>query len=876
MARVLMDAGNLSVDEAIANPAIPIDLRESVRAALLQEQVLIITEPTVITGRTRGHHEWLYEVDRNGWYYWPRLRNFLIDTKGWPSVRVRSLDDATDRILEQLEPPKTERFNIRGLVLGYVQSGKTANYSALIAKAVDVGYRLVIVLSGIHNALRQQTQRRLSAELVGYVDGRPDSIPLPEPGKRWFGFTTDELNGDFDAGHANFASLQGTQPVLVVTKKNGKVLERLAEWLDSAPDDVRSDLPVLIIDDEADQASINTGGNRPGEDEEEDDADLADSAPSVINERIRTLIGKFHRAAYIAYTATPFANMLIRHNAVDSQAGLDLYPKDFIIDLPKPPGYFGPEEIFGRPDADSDREREGLDVVREIPDDEIDAVRPPRGLPAEYFQPSVPPSLSTAILDFVLAGAARRQRGDGDEPATMLIHTSERTIIQERLTELIQGEVFQLRDEWRYQRELGIRDRLESRWIAEFRPLIRSLHNERDVPFDALIDHVGPFLEALAIMLINSRTEDELDYERDPDLKVIVVGGNRLSRGLTLEGLLVSYFIRRSTTFDTLMQMGRWFGFREGYEDLTRIYTTAELDSWFSDLARVEYQLRTDIQVYEREGVTPIELGPRILKHPSMLVTSRVKMRDSSEITVEQSYAAHLLQTTVFPFDQRQLLAGNIDATRRLVSSLGPPEAKDLLWRDVPWRAVLAFLEDYYVDPEERTISLELIRQYITRQVEQGELVNWVVSIRARQAPAEYLGSMDLGLSTGVLANAIERTRLRSRNNSLGVITSPGDEELGLSREQLDYAEELQAKGAKRGDALRKARPKTEGLLLIYPISRHSGHSQQASLRTRQPIFAHPERGEDIIGVALSFPDSDTALSVSGTYIVGSLGWRAL
>lgn len=888
--RMLMDLGR-SLDDALGNSEVAEVARDDIRATIEGERNIILEDPRVLVSRTREHTNWLVEQDRSTWYYWPRLREYLIDTRGWPSHVVRSIDGATDRILAEMEEPTKDAFDTRGLVLGYVQSGKTANFTALIAKAVDVGYRLVIVLSGVHNTLRRQTQLRLDKQLVGYAEPRPGSIALPPRGKQWFTFTTEQLQGDFDPGNANYAALQGTAPVLIVAKKNGHVLRHLQQWLDSAPEEIRRTLPVLIIDDEADQASINIGGNRSDVDDEDPGTD-DDTPPAVINGLIRGLVRRFSRSAYVGYTATPFANILIPHNVLDREVGEDLYPKDFIVDLPKPVGYFGPEEIFGRSDGVTEVERDGLDVIRIIPDEDLRVLIPGNAREAETFEPAIPLSLERAMIDFILAGAARSQRGDGGEAAAMLIHTHMRVVVQQRLARAVEAKLGELKDEWRYQREFGIRTRLEARWSEEFRPLIRSLHGERDVPFDAIVEHIGPFLESIELKQINSDTEDELDYERDPDLKTIVIGGNRLSRGLTLEGLLVSYYVRSSVMYDTLLQMGRWFGFREGYEDLTRIYTTGALATAFSDLATVEHQLRMDIRVYESTGVTPLDIGPRILRHPAMLVTSRLKARFATERPVEeQSYAGHILQTTIFPFDDREFLGNNIEVIRAVVSGLEAPSevtrGGERLWRNIPGETVVDLLRRYRVHEEAQMgpFPSDIIAAYIVRQLAQGELTQWTVAIMGRATYAEYLGSIDLGVAGGGEINMIERTRLVRRPNSVGVLTSPGDEAIDLTEEQRLLAEELiRTERLPKEIAIRTARPESNGLLMIYPVSRNSGHSARGTGGSRLPLYDQPATGMDVMGIALSFPTSQSAVpvrgvfanGVQGTYVTGTVAWRAI
>ncbi|MDH4187673.1 MAG: Z1 domain-containing protein, partial [Nitrospira sp.] len=441
-ARSLADLGH-SIEAILNTGLIPDAQREFVRRELERDaNIDLVPARTVVADPNREN--WLLSIDRSNWYYWPTLRNYLIAVKGWQPASIRSLDDASDRILRQLAPPSEPRFDIRGLVLGFVQSGKTANFTALTAKAVDAGYRLVVVLSGIDNGLRRQTNIRLKRELVGYSDGRPNVVRLPPMGRHWHEFTRDDLAGDFQPGLANHAALQGTQPVLLVIKKNGAVLRRLLRWLDEAPAEVRQTLPMLVVDDEADQASVDTRGTYQTED---GPPDPDYEPPSVINGLIRDLLVKFDRRAYVAYTATPFANILIPHDTADPRVGNDLYPKDFIIDLPKPIGYFGAEEIFGRMDASTGTQVGGLDIIRNVPDTDV----------ASLEHGDLPQSLVGAIEAFVLAGAARAQRGDGTAPATMLIHTSQLIAAQAQMRGQVDTRFAELRDEWRYQRQHGIR-----------------------------------------------------------------------------------------------------------------------------------------------------------------------------------------------------------------------------------------------------------------------------------------------------------------------------------------------------------------------------------------------------------------------------------
>lgn len=872
LVRLLIQNG-LTKEQALANPAVPKDLRDEIQAALEREDNLILRPATTIANAPNAG-SWLREIDRSGWYYWPQLRDFLLGVKDRPKALVSALDEQTDRILEQMRPPTDKSFDVRGLVLGYVQSGKTANYTALIAKAADLGYRLIIVLTGMDNGLRRQTQIRLKQEIVGYSDNRPKAVQLPPVGKQWHEFTSEALNGDFQPGNANQAALQGSEPVLLVMKKNGPVLRKLLSWLNAAPGEVKEKIPVLIIDDEADQASVDTKGSYQPEVQDAAASDYEE--PAVINGLIRELLLKFRRRAYVGYTATPYANILIPHDTFDPRVQNDLYPKDFIVDLPKPPGYFGSEELFGQFDPQTGEYSEGLNVIRTVSAEDL----------ANLDRGDLPQSLVKAIECFTLAGAARAERGHASEAATMLIHVSHLRTEHQWLFGAVQQQFFELRDEWRYQRNKGVRARLERHWNEEFHPLTQARYLDKDRTFGAIEEHISPFLEEVVVKVINSDTGDLLDYERQPGLKAIAIGGNRLSRGLTLEGLMISYFARNTETYDTLMQMGRWFGYRADYDDLTRIWTTQNLERWFADLAFIEWQLRDDLKVYEDQGLTPKEVGTRIWQHPSMQVTSQLKRRFASTLTISQSFSASVQQTFKFPLSHPEVLAELADANRTatvaFLKTLGDPESwtkEGPVWKTGP-ETVLGYLDGYRVNEEATGISLPLIREYVQREVQAGRLDRWTVAVCGRGNKSENLGDVDWNLWPQPV-HQIERTRLSKSANSLGVITSPGDETLDLDETEKQGMQVLigdreRKKPLGENPAARRVRSPHKGLLLIYPVSRNSG-ADLGSQASRRSLFDDPRSkyARDLIAIALSFPDSRTAQPVEA-YLQGTVSWRPL
>ncbi len=882
--RSLIDTLQVPLAEALDMARVPAEHRETVRVRYEEETALPIRRANVLSG-TGGPRPWFQQWDPSTGYYWLRQREYLIDHLGWNQADVGSLDDATDRILSHLEDPRPTgpaQFDVRGLVMGYVQSGKTANFCALAAKAADAGYKLVIILSGIHNSLRLQTQIRINRALG--LD--PSGVPEPEPGRRWIGLTTPTLHGDFRAGTIDANVLQGNEHVLVVCKKNASVLRRLTRWIENrAP----ASLPVLIIDDEADQASINTGGNRAPVQEDSDLApdDLDDPQqmedelnPSVINGLVRTLVRSFSRVSYIAYTATPFANVLINHLAIDREVFQDLYPRDFIVALPRPNNYTGAERLFGREALPGEHEGQaGLDIIDLIPDHEADLLTP-RGQDVATYDPVIHPSMRTALLDFVLATAARIHRTGNDVPATMLIHTHHRKPVQNLLGGRLREFVSEIRQLWRYDRQ-NIRPELVERWDTDFRPVIAAVDINRDVSFDAIEEQVDRFFrDPVPVLVLNSDSTDILDYEADPNLKAVVVGGNRLSRGLTLEGLLVSFYVRRTEYFDTLMQMGRWFGYREPYVDLTRIWTSGELSGWFRDLALAEEELRREIARYERENLTPLDFGPRIRSHPAMMITAQNKM--GSARTVSQNYSGYMLQTTAFRLDNRAWLESNLDAARQLLADVGDPNHPDStgtrpVWGDVAWQTVDAFLSRYRFDPR-GSHEIDAIRQYLQAQARQDELVEWIIAMPGLAAPDAVLGTEPALAVRGTPANRISRTRLRNKPYDIGTLVNPatagaapgtGDEEIGLTPEQLAAARAGIEEAGSFPRALRRQRSSRQGLLLLYPISPHS--RPRTGAQSRLPLFDDPDRdGVTVVGLALVFPVSDSAATIE--YVVGSVG----
>jgi hypothetical protein len=776
-----------------------------------------------------GRESWYLGPDLEQDQFWPSLRE-LLESQNFEADSLEDLDRASTKVVSLLDHPRTGEFETKGMVLGYVQSGKTTNFTSVIAKGADAGYRLFIVLSGIHDGLRQQTQERLEAQLVHRT---------PE---RWISLTS--LEHDFRPDVNVNAFLTGDKRVLCVVKKNSSRLGHLRKWLEGAQESVLRNCPTLIIDDEADQASINTARDQ--------------NSPSTINRRIRELLEQLPKAAYVGYTATPFANILI-----DPSVEQDLYPRDFIVDLPRPAAYLGPETIFGREpllhDGEEDAAAEGLDMIRIVEDDELDELRPSRRDLSD-FAPAATPSLRTAVRYFLLSTAARRFRGEGNPHATMLVHTTMRVLIHDEFRVILESEVARLRGALETD-DTDLLSGLEAQWTEEMDRV--PSEGLEPVGFEELRGRLAEVVAEIRVIVDNSSSVDRLSYGDEP-VTAIAVGGNTLSRGLTLEGLCVSYFVRTTNAYDTLLQMGRWFGYRHGYQDLPRIWMTIEMRDWFRHLAAVEREIRNDIERYELEHLTPLQFGPRVATHPQLAITAASKMRAAVE--AEVSYSGRRLQTIRFRHRDRGWLLANRDAARALIRAARGEEGVehgrpiedggiDIL-RNAPARLVCEFLRGYRFSERSYDLNSERIAAYIEAQNAVGELDRFSLAVMGRGRGDAPHGAIDLGLDHET--PLIVRSRLRDvphEEADIKALMSKQDRAIdldiseaeltGLSNGQLARLRNSPAHGG-RGDGT--------GLVLLYPVAHDSAPSNERSGRVREPLDAL----EDVIGVGLVFPEAQT------------------
>ncbi len=803
------------------------------------------------------YEPWLPEAKREiDPYYWSRYRK-LLSEKHFSGQVLAMQDEVTDRILGLLENPRKDGpWDRRGMVVGHVQSGKTANYTGVACKAADAGYRLIVIIAGIHNNLRNQTQSRVDEGLVGRDSARLMSNKGPS-GDRYIGvgrFDRTRRPVTFTNSLRDFSKAMATsvgvplenlnQPAVFVIKKNASTLKNLLEWLEehnSQSGRKKISTPMLLIDDEADNASINV---KHGKDE-----------VSRINGQIRQLLQIFDRSCYIGYTATPFANIFIDPETEDEMRGADLFPKDFIVSLDPPSNYMGSDRVFL---DETDR------FIRHISDNEdLLPIRHKK----DHVIVGLPESLKTAIRTFAVARAIRLSRGQNREHCSMLVNSSRFTEVQRQLRNEIHNFVDDLKASIRVNGGLPGEKAVRDPEIAALR---RVFLEEFDAECGFDWGEIQPLLfESLApivVVEVNSRSSGGLNYAEysQHGLNVIAVGGFSLSRGLTLEGLMVSYFLRNSMMYDTLMQMGRWFGYRPGYEDLCRIWMPEEAEGWYAHISESIEELRDELRSMEAANATPVEFGLKVRSHPdTLVVTARNKMGSGEKVVVSIGLANKFVETAILHADEthqkanRRVAVAFAETTRAL--GCGPESGDDVsggrLVQGVPAQPVIDFVSHFRNHPGSMLTDSGPIRNYIEARAA-GELAEWdVLFTSTRDQGERSLKDKSLGIpincqrrSKGAGSDA-RTLRVTSRQR----VASRGVEKTGLTEEQIAaaqrrYREEKGFPGGEKGinypDRIYRAvRPRP---LLIIHLLAIGGDEEDLS------------GGEPVVAWSISFPTTET------------------
>ena len=777
-------------------------------------------------------------------YYWGRYRKLLAE-QGLSGQVIATLDTVSDRILGLLEnPAKESPWDRRGMVVGHVQSGKTANYAALICKAADAGYRLVVVIAGVHNNLRNQTQRRIDEAVIGHDSSRLGSsgpqhfigVGRYDATRRPVTFTTSVK--DFNKATATGIGVplrNLTEPAVFVVKKNSNTLQNLLEWLKEHSARVGMDTvdaPMLLIDDEADNASINTKHGT--------------AEVTRINGQLRDLLRLFDRSCYVGYTATPFANIFIDPDSTDEMLGADLFPKDFIISLDPPSNYFGAVKVFI---LDQDK------IVRTIDDSEEFL---PLRHTIDIAISGLPNSLQTALRTFIIASTIRLARGQVNEHSSMLVNASRFTDVQRQLRNEIHEELEGIKASIRVNSALPMRSALKDPELAALHAVWREEYEgSTEFTWESLQLLLHEAASKMTVVEVNSRSAGTLNYadNEKSGLSVVAIGGFSLSRGLTLEGLTVSYFLRNSMMYDTLMQMGRWFGYRPGYEDLCRIWMPDDAAGWYAHITESIEELREELRVMEAASATPAQFGLKVRSHPdTLVVTARNKMGSGEVFRLAIGLANRFVETTLLKSDPDSL-AANRSAVKRLASRLqeaGVPVSRAArvpggwLLRGVPMQPVQDFVSEFQNHPGSLLTDPVPLQRYIAQRRD-TELGLWdILFTSTDRAETPGLKDRSIGLEincqrrTAGPSDAPSTLRIGTRQR----VASRGVEKTGLTDEQRAEAERLYRGSLGEADlqkavnypdhAYRRLRDRPLLIVHLLAIAEKSG-----DLRYGDPVVAY-------------------------------------
>lgn len=787
-------------------------------------------------GIVAKHANWFWINNLKRVYQWNAFKEMM---HSWSKTRFETVQNQSCDIVNFLSNPEkheTPAIECRkkGLVYGNVQSGKTAHIAALIAMYASSKCDMIIVLSGVTKNLRLQTQNRLRNDLGIDTKGCYDLITAETD---LIGKSAQNLEG----------RLNGQKPCIGVFKKSPAALKRLLKYCENVSE-VNSfwkNKTVLLIDDECDQYSINVK-NMHLDEEDQEDYKNGNFSRSSINGLIVELLHVFNKYNYVGFTATPFANVLNEPPGEDS-----LYPKDFIYSLEINSKYYGAKKIFGSVLEDAETLPQTLDSINYIEEEEIN--------PKENSFESLPQSLQNAINYFIIGTACKYYRGLTSH-SSMLVHLDLKISVHSQLESII--------NEYRNY-VLANYKTIENKFIDiwnkeknritfdEIKDLFNYNESEKenykipdyDLDFKRCINEV---LSKLTVVVDNSSRpmEERLHYDDSNPSVVIVIGGNTLSRGLTLEGLLVSCFYRTSKNYDTLLQMGRWFGYRIGYEDLARLYTTREIALRFSMLSDVEDELRDEFSVYQFD-ITPEKLSPKIRRYPSLQITRKMAMQAAKSSGI--NLCGYRPQTLFFPKDNYDFLHENLEKTRTFISQLGSFEESNgaILFRNKKRTLIKNFIASFNIDDRNKACNKKVLLKFFNKLAEKNFLNNWNVALVNRKS------GRSLDITDSIKVGMVERSRVD--------LHSPIDNEISFKTlSQLNSmlidtplystikdTTPVTEKFIKRHEYfVNELRQEEPGLLVIFPVDKDSKPASHAT--GRLPLDA----AEHVIGFMLVFPNA--------------------
>ena len=786
--------------------------------------------------------------------YWERYKKYLMYDKGFPSTVVNTMDDVLDTLTDLLGDPTIDgTFQRRGLIMGDVQSGKTANYTGLICKGVDAGYKIVVLLTGTIEKLRKQTQLRLDEGFAG-IDSDAmikKNVLITGVGKydktiKPIVLTSKER--DFKAQTAR--SVVGldlksqAQPVMFVIKKNVSTLKHLNKWLKTFNQngDNSIDNSLLVVDDESDNASVNTNPE--------------DRDPTAINAQIRELLNSFSRASYVGFTATPFANIFIDPETDDTMLKEDLFPKDYIYSLNAPSDYIGARDIFNKNGKYNKTMLEVIDY------EEIHELLP-ISHKGDFSVSGIPNDLKEAICTFLLANVIRDLRGDTTAHRSMLINKSRLSNIQNQLKIYVNTYLKEIQSAVNVFSKLDENQALKNKYILDLYKAFKKYYSDKGYEWKEIQLSLRKSISPVTVVVVNKDNQNTLNYEdyEETGLRVIAIGGLSLSRGLTLEGLIVSYLYRNSKMYDTLMQMGRWFGYRKNYDDLCKIWMTEESISWYEHISEATDELRADIKRYENTGYTPMEFGLRVRSDiNTLLVTARNKMRTASSLKISVTLSGEVIETPDIFADIDKNIS-NRKAVERLIRDIKDNERQDFIknkknktnngddrstcvYKNVKLDKIMNLLSDIEVPISNSLFNTESIRNFL-HGYKGNELKEWDVAFVSGRSDRNYsFENVNINLIQRSFAfkNSNKILRMGGAQNRIG---GPEHGKLGLSVEQIN---KYNCTSQKQWFKQIERNP----LLIIYMVDPYDSKLDKEKSEQIKKIYE--DRKEPLIGFSIGIP----------------------
>ena len=794
------------------------------------------------------------------WRYWERFRKHLKTSAGFPWPIINKIDDYTRDILDFCGDPLEEGpWKRSGLVVGHVQSGKTTNYSGLIAKGIDSGYKVFILFAGITNSLRAQTQERIEENIIGLSTKNDGIIGVGKIPPRLAAPTRlTSFSSDFNihTRRAVGVDLNDESVHIFVLKKNVHTINNLIKWIEKTHPHGRLTAPMMLIDDEADNASINTSKHP--------------NRMTAINSGIRNILAHFNRSVYVGYTATPFANIFIDHESDESlinssNVSGDLFPSNFIKSLGAPDNYVGAARLFG----DKSEHPYPLQHTVSVVDDYADILPLKHTKESAFTLSSLPPSLEKAIQTFVLYCAVQKYRGNWGKHMTMMVNVSRFNDVQTRVEHLVTEHLEELKDSAIVGAGLGKEGLQSQTLLAGLKEIYEQGFFEGEIPYAKTAEcdgidftkHIMPELNSVlkAIMpkTVNMRTGGLVYDDRDPQ-RVIAIGGLALSRGLTLEGLSVSYLLRNASASDTLMQMARWFGYRSGYENLTRLFLPEVSLKHYQSVHTSIEELRDELRQMARVKKTPLEFGLKVRNSETGI---RITAANKSQATARISFARNLENKHIqgYLLDANESIRlKNLELTTQFINKLGTPNTETEKKQNYAmWNAdgvdVLSLIKQFnfpnaHPDFGRMISDASFIEDYISERLGH-ELRDWDVVVPksglSEKPPLKFCNEqLSVHLTRHYNCVPFDRDRTIFKTTKKDAVANPGEISLGLDREALEahlapFRERSERGFVNRETALFRRKP----LLLVHlmdcsPAELDSDNGQIEGFEKKRRIFS--------------------------------------